>query len=236
MNEVGYTVIRDPEALDRTFNAAMTRVYLWMATGLALTAGVAAAVAQSTLADAVSGNWWVLIGLFVVQMAMVGGISGAINKLDPGTTLGLFYLFSGVMGVTLSIILGVFNMGTIGIALTGTTATFGAMSLVGLTTKKDLTGFGPILMASLFGIIAGSMANWFFQSGALEWVISIVGVVIFMGLTAHDSQMIKEMTSEAVANDDDMAARRIGVWGALLLYLNFMNLFLFILNLLGGDD
>lgn len=233
------TVLAAPEEtlVVKTFNDAMARVYLWMAAGLGLTAVVAMLVAQNEgLAQAVSGKWYVYTGLLVAQILLVMGISGGIDKLAPGIALGLFFLFSALMGVTLSMVFLVHDLGTIGVAFGGAAATFTAMSLVGLTTKKDLTGLGPLLLASLLGLIVAGVANSFLGSGVLGWVVSFAGVVVFMGLMAHDAQAIKTMTSEVLAEGDEHAVARVGVLGALSLYLDLINLALFILSLLGDDD
>ena len=221
--------------LANTFIDAMARVYLWMAGGLLTTAIVATVIAQSDgIADAVLGRPIIFIGLFIVQIGLVIGISAGINKMSPATALGLFFLYSGLMGVTLSMVFLVYELGTIGLAFGVTTALFTAMSIIGLTTKKDLTSWGPILMASLFGLIIASVANAFLRSSAMEWIVSFAGVAIFMALTVYDSKKIKTMTFQALSNGDAQAVSRVGVLGALSLYLDFINLFLVLLRILGG--
>ncbi len=228
---------QDRELLARTFSDAMGRVYMWMGGGMLITALVAMALAQSPgIAEAVLGKPLIYMGLFGVQMVLVFAIAGGIDKLSPGTALALFFGYSALMGVTMSIVFLVHDFGTVAGAFVATSATFGALSIVGLTTKRDLTSWGPILMASLFGLIIAMVVNAFLQSGPLGWVVSLAGVVVFMGLIVYDSKAIKEMTSEAVADGDTEAARRVGVLGALKLYLDFLNLFLFILSFLGSDD
>lgn len=218
-----------------TFIDAMARVYMWMTAGLLLTAITATLVARNdSLVAFVFGNNFVFIGLIVVQFGLVIVISSAINKLAPSTALGLFFVYSGLMGVTLSFIFLVYSLGTIALALGVATATFGAMSIIGLTTKKDLTKLGPILFAGLFGLIIASFANMFLGSSPLDWVISYAGVLIFMGLTIYNTKTIKNMTFQALSNGDAHAVSRIGVMGALQLYLSFINLFLFILRIVGG--
>ena len=138
------------------------------------------------------------------------------------------------MGVTLSMIFLVYDLGTIALAFGVTTAVFGVLSVIGLTTKKDLTRWGPVLRASLFGLIIASVVNWFLQSSALDYLISYLGVLIFMGLTLYQTKNIKNMTFEALTNGDAQAVSRVGVIGALQLYLSFINLFLFILRIVGG--
>ena len=173
-------------------------------------------------------------GLIIAQFGLVIAISAAINRLSPATALGLFFLFSGLMGVTLSSIFMVYDLGTIGLAFGVTTAVFGVLSIFAWTTKRDLTKWGPILFVSLFGLIIASVVNAFIGSPALDWLISYAGVLIFMGLTAYHTKNIKRMTYDAVVAGDEVAVSRIGVMGALSLYLSFINLFLFILRIVGG--
>ncbi len=223
------------EALANTFIDAMARVYLWMTGGLLITAVVAAGVASSDeLIFTLTSNPILFWGIIIGQFGLVLGISALINKIAPMTALALFFLYSGLMGVMLSVVLLNYDLGTVGIAFGVTSGTFAGLSIVGLTTKKDLTRLGPLLMAALFGLIIASLANWFMQSGALEWLISYAGVLIFMGLTLYQTKKIKTMTFEALANGDAQAVNRIGVMGALQLYLSFINLFLFILRIVGG--
>jgi FtsH-binding integral membrane protein len=174
--------------------------------------------------------------MVLAQLGLVVVISGRINRLAPATARRLFFLYSGTVGITLSAVFLTYQLGTIWLAFSTTAATFGAMSLVGLTTRKDLSGWGSVLLAALFGMIIASVSNWFLQSSALEWIVSFTGLLVFMGLTAHDSQTIKAMTAKALAEGDVQTAERVGILGALTLYLNFLNIFLYLLNFLGRDE
>ena len=224
------------EALAKTFNAAMARVYLWMAAGLGLTAVVAMLVAQSEgITAVVFGSPWTVLGLCGAQMVLVVTISRSINRLAPATALGLFFLYSALMGVTLSPLFLAFDLGTIAGAFVATVATFGAMAIIGLTTKKDLTCAGPLCMMALLGLIVAVVVNLFLQNSALEWIVSFAGIAVFLGLTAHDSQAIKTMTAESLTGADEAVVGRVGVLGALSLYLDLLNLFMFILSLMGDD-
>ncbi|MBI4312515.1 MAG: Bax inhibitor-1/YccA family protein [Chloroflexi bacterium] len=225
------------EVLARTFHDAMARVYLWMAAGLGVTAIVSMFVAQSEgIAEAVFGSPWTMWGLFGAQLVLVLTISGRIDRLAPGVALGLFFLYSGLVGVTLSTVFLNFSLGAVATAFVAASATFGAMAIVGLTTRKDLTRSGPLLMMALLGLIVAMVVNGFLHSSTLEWIVSLAGVAAFMGLTAHDSQAIKGMTGAALAEGNEAVVSRVGVLGALNLYLDLLNMFLFVLNLLGGDD
>lgn len=223
------------QAVVNTFIDAMARVYMWMTAGLALTGIVALMVSQNEgLIQAIFGNRLLFWGLIIGQFGIVIGLSWAINKVSPAVALGLFFVFAGTLGLTLSTIFLRYDIGTIGLAFGVTTATFAGLSVVGMTTKRDLTKLGPILLASLFGLIIASVVNWFLNSEALYWIISYAGVLIFMGLTVYDTKKIKQMTFQALSSGDAHAVSRVGIMGALSLYLDFLNLFLFLLRIMGG--
>ena len=222
---------------ERVINEVMARVYLTMGEGLLITAIVAMFVALSeSVVGWLYGSPFVYMGLFLVQIFLVMGISAGIDSMSPALARSMFYVYSALMGLTLSVVFLVHDLGTVGLAFGVAAATFTAMSVVGLTTKKDLTSAGPLLLAGLFGLIIASIANAFLQSDAMGWLVSIVGVGIFMGLTAYDSQKIKEAATEVLDDPDGQAAGRIRVVGALMLYLDIINIFLFILSLMGEDE
>jgi FtsH-binding integral membrane protein len=225
------------EEINSAFISAMSRVYLYMTGGLVLTTIVAMVVALNPeIQAAVFSSGIIVFGLIGAQLGLVLLISATINKLAPPMALALFFIYAALMGVTLSVIFVVYDLGSIGLAFGATASIFAGLSIAGLTTKKDLTGLGPILFASLLGLIVASFANLFFQSSALEWLVSIAGVIIFifMGLTLYDSKKIKEMTVEDVLQGDTLAVSRIGAIGALKLYLDLITLFIFILSITGG--
>ena len=223
------------EEINRAFVGAMSRVYLYMTGGLVLTTIVATVVALNPdIQAAVFTRGIIVFGLIGAQLGLVLLISATINKLAPPMALALFFIYAALMGVTLSVIFVVYDFGSIGLAFGATASIFAGLSIGELTIKKDLTSLGPILFASLLGLIVASVANLFFQSSALEWLVSIAGVIIFMGLTLYDSKKIKEMTGEAVLQGDALAVSRIGAIGALKLYLGLINLFIFILSIPGG--
>ena len=223
------------EEINRAFIGAMSRVYLYMTGGLVLTTIVAMVVALNPdIQAAVFSRGIIVFGLIGAQLGLVLLISATINKLAPPMALALFFIYAALMGVTLSVIFVVYDLGSIGLAFGATASIFAGLSIAGLTIKKDLTSLGPILFASLLGLIVASVANLFFQSSALEWLVSIAGVIIFMGLTLYDSKKIKEMTGEAVLQGDALAVSRVGAIGALKLYLDLINLFIFILSITGG--
>ena len=223
------------EEINRAFIGAISRAYLYMTGGLVLTTIVAMVVALNLdIQAAVFNSGIIVFGLIGAQLGLVLLISATIDKLAPAMALGLFFIYAALMGVTLSVIFVVYDLGTIGLAFGATASIFAGLSIAGLTTKKDLTSLGPILFASLLGLIVASFANLFFQSSALEWLVSIAGVIIFMGLTLYGSKKIKEMTAEVVIQGDTLAVSRIGANGALKLYLDLINLFIFILSITSG--
>lgn len=220
--------------IQELFNAAMAKVYLWMFTGLLLTTIVAFFTSTNeAILNFVFGTPFVMMGLFVGEIALVIAISAAIMKLSPAKALALFFLYAALNGVTMSMIFLAYTGGTIIMAF-GTTATlFGIMSVVGYTTKSDMTKWGPILLMGLVGLIIASVVNMFLASSALDWVITYAGIFLFLALTVYDTKYIKTMTAQLAATGDSQMVSRIGVLGALKLYLDFINLFLFILRLFG---
>lgn len=213
----------------------MRHVYQWMTVGLALTTVVAFGVASSpALQMAILGNTMVMILLVVAQFGLVIALSAAIHKFSASMATGLFLLYSALTGATLSSIFVVYPIGSIANAFLVTTGTFLAMSVYGTVTKRDLTGMGTFLMMGLFGMIIAMIVNIFLQSSMMDFIISCVGVLIFTGLTAYDTQKLRQF-GEGMPADDGTAVRRGAILGALTLYLDFINLFLMMLRLFGGS-
>ena len=209
---------------------AIRRVYLWMAVGLFVTAAVA--YTASTLPRALLAV--AILPAIVLEFVVVLGLSALINKLSPAVASLAFFFYAALNGVTLSVIFLVYTGASIAFAFGATASMFAAMSIVGYTTKTDLTKFGSLLFMGLIGLLVASVINMFFASSVLYWIISFAGVVLFVGLTAYDTQRIKTMTEQAVMAGDVQAEGRVGVMGALRLYLDFVNLFLMILRIAGG--
>lgn len=211
----------------------MRGVYKWMSVGLAVTAAAAFLVAGSPAAQQVIiGNQIVFFGLIIGQLGLVVGLSAAINRLSAATASGLFLLYSGLNGLTLSVVLLAYTGESVFMTFVICAGMFGAMSIYGMTTKKDLTGMGSFLFMGLIGIILASVVNIFMQSSAMHFVISVLGVIIFTGLTAYDTQKLRAM-GETMPADDATAVQRGTILGALTLYLDFINLFLMLLRLFG---
>ncbi|WP_428562843.1 MAG: Bax inhibitor-1/YccA family protein [Solidesulfovibrio sp. DCME] len=217
-------------------NAFMRGVYGWMCLGLLLTAGASAfTVSSPALMQAIFGNQILFFGLIIVEFGLVLGISAAINRLSAGAATGLFLLYGALNGVTLAAIFAVYAKAVIINAFLVTGGMFGAMSLYGLLTRRDLTSLGSFLFMGLIGIIIASIVNIFTKSAMMDFIISCVGVLVFLGLTAYDTQKLKVMGEMAPA-DDATAVRRGTILGALTLYLDFINLFLMMLRLFGGSS
>lgn len=216
-------------------NAFMRGVYGWMCLGLMITAGASLfTVTSKAMMQLVFGNQLVFFGLIIVEFGLVIGLSAAINRISGGTASLLFALYSALNGVTLAAIFAVYAKATIMNAFFVTGGMFGAMSLYGLLTRKDLTSFGSFLFMGLIGIIIASVVNIFTKSAMMDFIISCVGVLVFLGLTAYDTQKLKVMGQMAPA-DDATAIRRGTILGALTLYLDFINLFLMMLRLFGNS-
>ena len=233
---MNYQSVATNEELTATaFPALMRKVYLWMTMALVITGLTAYIVATSeTLPNLIFANptvMWILIG---VELAIVVGISAAINKLSLTAATLLFVLYSVVNGAVLSSIFFVFSLKSIYTVFFITAGTFGAMSLYGYTTKKDLTSWGKILMMALIGLIIATIANIFMKSQQLDIIASYVGVLIFVGLTAYDTQKIKMMCQQATDAGETM--QKYALLGALSLYLDFINLFIYLLRIFGRRD
>jgi FtsH-binding integral membrane protein len=206
----------------------MLRVYNYMASGLALTGIVAYIAAASGVYAQMGQAIWLV---FVALLGVVVWLSYGINRMQASTAQGLFWLYSGLMGLWVGGIFLIYTGDSIARVFFISAGTFAAMSLYGYMTQRDLTRFGSFLQMGVFGLIIAMVANFFIGSTALQFAISVIGVLVFVGLTAYDTQKIKEMY---VAYDDGQVAGKKAVMGALNLHLDFINLFLFLLQLFGA--
>ncbi|MFO7816904.1 MAG: Bax inhibitor-1/YccA family protein [Thermodesulfobacteriota bacterium] len=228
-----YDSVPSTSTRSEALNAFMRGVYMWMGAGLGLTAITAYTVASTpTLAQAIFSNQLLFWGLIIGELLLVVAISGGISKMSAQTATGLFLLYSGLNGVTLSAILLLYTATSIASTFVVCAGMFGAMSIYGMTTKKDLTSWGSFLFMGLVGVILASVVNIFLRSPALNFAISGIGVLVFVGLTAYDTQKLKSM-GESAPMDDSTAIRRGTILGALTLYLDFINLFLMLLRFFG---
>lgn len=221
-------------AMSTAFPALMRKVFVWMTLALAITGLTAYGVATSpALLSLIFSSKVTFFGLIIAEFALVFAISGAINRLSLSTATMLFILYSVINGATLSSIFFAFSVATIGKVFFITAGTFGAMALVGYTTKTDLTSMGKLLFMALLGIIIASVVNMFVASSGLDLILSYVGVLVFVGLTAYDTQKIKQMCQ--AAPDASETTQKLALIGALSLYLDFINLFLYLLRIFGNN-
>ena len=216
-------------------NSVMKRVYVRMFVGLLISAFCALGVASSPAAMTFFfANKIVFWGLFIGMLVMAFMLPARLTRMSTATCLLWFCIFSAAMGVWIAPIFIVYKLGTIVYTFFITAGTFGAMSVYGYFTKTDLSKMGTYLIMALWGLIIAVVVNIFLKSSSLEWIISIVGVLLFTGLTAWDTQMVKRLSA---ANLDPQMADKLATMGALNLYLDFINLFLFLLRFVGmGRD
>ena len=214
------------------YSSLMRKVYLWMTCALAVSGLAAYYVATSPkLIMAIYGNSWVMWVLIILELALVIGLTAAIRKLSFPVAALMFLVYSIVNGVVLSSIILAYTMTSIATTFFVTAGTFGVMAVIGSVTKKDLTRIGSLALMGLIGIIIASIINIFVGNGIADIVISIIGIIIFIGLTAYDAQKIKQMMM--AADDVNDETQKLAVIGALSLYLDFINLFLYLLRFFG---
>ena len=211
--------------------AFLRMVYGWMCAGLAITAVVAYAITSSpALTGALVANQFLFLVLFVAQLGLVFFLSARVDRLAPGTATLLFILYAALTGVTFAVILLAYTGASIATTFMVTAGMFGALALYGTTTSRSLAGVGQFLFMGLIGVVLASLVGMFWRNAALEFLISVVGVIVFTGLTAWDAQRLKQMALQIPESQIGSYA----ILGALSLYLNFINLFLFLLRFMGG--
>jgi FtsH-binding integral membrane protein len=217
------------EAYQQSF---LAQVYAWMSFALLITTVTAWAVAaMPALTQAIFSNRSTIMGLFIVELLLVMGLTWGINKISAALATFGFFIYSMVNGLTLSVIFLGYTSESIASTFFVCAAMFGAVSIYGFITKRDLTGFGHFLFMTLIGLVIASVVNLFVASSMLYWIVSYVGVFLFMGLTAYDTQKIKRLNTAEFTGEDQ--ERKVAILGALALYLDFINLFLFLLRFLG---
>jgi FtsH-binding integral membrane protein len=220
-----------PDIRDERVGAFLSKVYGWMFIGLLVTAVVAFVISSSpALIETLIVNRGLIWVILIAQLGLVFYLSARVNKIAPATAAGLFLLYSALVGVTSSVILLVYTAASVFSAFIVTAGMFGAMAVFGTITKRSLAGLGQFMFMGLIGLILAMIVGLFWQNDALQFVISVVGVLIFTGLTAYDAQRLKQM---AVALPDGSVGS-YAVVGALSLYLDFINLFFMLLRLMGG--
>ena len=211
----------------------LSKVYAWMCIGLALTAVVAYTVSASpAVARTLVGNPLVFFVLVIAELGLVFYLSARAAHLAPRTAAGLFALYAGLNGVTLSVVLLTYTGESIASTFVVTAGMFGALALWGTTTKRSLAGLGQFMMMGLIGLVLASIVGIFWQSDALQFMIAVIGVIVFTGLTAYDAQRLREMALALPSGD----VAGYAIVGALTLYLDFVNLFLMLLRFTGRRD
>ena len=236
-NELNFDAMTREQGLSMSaaFPVLMRKVYVWMTLALLITGATAYGVATSPgIQMALFSNQLLFWGLIIAEFALVIGISAAINRLSLTTATLMFILYSVINGAMLSSIFLIYTMSSIASVFFITAGTFGVMALIGYTTKKDLTSMGKILFMALIGIIIATIVNIFLKSSGLQMIVSYLGVLIFVGLTAYDSQKIKNMLQ--MAPDASEASQKLALLGALTLYLDFVNLFIYFLRIFGRRE
>ncbi|VEN74455.1 Inner membrane protein YbhL [Candidatus Desulfarcum epimagneticum] len=218
-------------------NGFIRSVYNWMAVGLALTGLVALYVAQSEyLMRLIHGNSILFFGLVIGELILVFSLASKAHRMSPSAATGLFVLYAGLNGLTLSFIFLIYTASSIASTFFICAATFAVSSVFGMSTKRDLTSMGHFMMMGLIGIIIASVVNMFVRSSGMGIIISYVGVLVFVGLTAYDTQKIKEMALSQPHGLEAGVVRKGAIVGALTLYLDFINLFLMLLHIFGDRD
>jgi FtsH-binding integral membrane protein len=223
-------VSADAQLHQRSF---LGQVYAWMTAGLLVSSAVASYTASAPFVlNLIYGNPFTIWILFIAQIGLVIGLSAAIDRLAPATAAALFVGYAALNGLTLSVIFLAYTATSIAQTFLATAATFGIMSFYGATTKRDLSAVGSLLVMALIGFVIGSVINLFWANSAFYWVLTYLGIAVFIGLTAWDTQQIKHMSQQA---QDDTSARRLAIIGALKLYLDFINLFVLLLRIFGSS-
>lgn len=211
----------------------INKVYGWMALALAITGFVALRTASSeVMLNLVAGNQIIFFGIILAELGLVVWLSGSINHMNASKAIGLFLLYSALNGLTFSILFVVYTAASIASTFFITAGTFGVMSAYGYFTKTDLSSWGNILFMGLIGIIIASVVNIFWHNETLYWGITYIGVLVFVGLTAYDTQKIKKMSLEMDVNSEE--GSKGAIMGALALYLDFINLFIMLLRIFGN--
>ena len=237
MNELDFRGLTADQqlAMSEAFPVLMRKVYVWMTLALVITGFTAYGVANSPgVLQTIYSNQILFWCLIIAEFALVFGVSAAINRLSLTTATLMFILYSVINGALLSSVFMIYTASSITTVFFITAGTFGAMALLGYTTKTDLSSMGKILFMALIGLVIATIVNMFIKSSGFTLILSYVGVLIFVGLTAWDSQKIKQMLLQAP--DAGEGAQKIALLGALTLYLDFINLFIYLLRIFGRRE
>jgi len=218
-------------------NTFIRSVYNWMAIGLGITGFVAFYISNSeAMLKLIFGNQLIFFGLIIGELALVFSLAGRVHKMQASTATSLFVLYAALNGATLSAIFLIYTKSSIASTFFICAATFVASSIFGMATKRDLTSMGQFMFMGLIGIIIASVVNLFVRSSGMSLIVSYIGVIVFVGLTAYDTQKLKTMALSQPDGLDAGAIRKGAILGALTLYLDFINLFLMLLRILGNRE
>ena len=209
---------------------AMQQVYLWMGAGLLVTAAMSSIVFNTSVLWSFILNTYVFLGLIIVEVILVIVISALVMRIQPPVAIGLYIFYAALNGITITPIAFVFTTSSIAVAFCITAGAFAGLALYGMTTKRNLSGIGQFMTMVLFGICIATITNLWLQSPLIDYVMSIVSVCVFAGLTAYDTQRLTQMAQQM---DDDARLNRFAIYGALILYLDFINLFVNIARIFG---
>ena len=231
MQQTGNTMTLT-EARHEASTVFLAKVFNWMAIGLGLTGVVAWFTASSGLAIQLQAYFMYIM---LAELGMVFYLSARISKIQASTATGLFIAYALLNGLTLSMIFLIYTQSSIAATFFITAGMFGSMAVYGLVTKRDLSGMGSFMFMGLIGVLIASVVNIFLKSSSLYWAISLIGVLVFVGLTAYDVQKIKTMGEQGIMEQGGEAVKKGAIMGALTLYLDFINLFLMLLRFFGGS-
>ncbi|MBQ9339118.1 MAG: Bax inhibitor-1/YccA family protein [Paludibacteraceae bacterium] len=233
MENLDFNTLEARRADDSVVATLMRNVYLWMTAALVITGLTAMLTAQSeALVALIFSSQWTWLGLLIAELVLVIWLSARIEKISFTTATIMFIVYSAINGLTLSSIFLVYEIGSIELTFFIAAGMYAAMALIGSFTKKDLSGIGKFLIMTLIGLIIAMVVNIFIRNAMFDFVVSVIGVVVFAGLTAYDAQKIRN--SLAMAEDVNDSTMKYALLGALTLYLDFINLFLYLLRIFGN--
>ena len=234
MNNLDFNSIESTRYSDTVVATLMRNVYIWMTLALVITGLTAMVTAKSeALMTFIFTNNWAVIALMILQLGLVFYFSARINRMSFSTATAVFILYSAITGLTFSSIFVVFSMNSIATTFFITAGMFAAMALVGSFTKKDLSGMGKFALMALIGLIIAGIVNMFLRNAMMDFIVSGIGVLVFAGLTAYDSQKIRQMLQ--MQSEINESTQKLALLGSLSLYLDFINIFLYLLRFFGSS-
>ena len=234
MNNLDFNSIESTRYSDSVVATLMRNVYIWMTLALVITGLTAMVTAKSeALMTFIFTNNWAVIALMILQLGLVFYFSARINRMSFSTATAVFILYSAITGLTFSSIFVVFSMSSIATTFFITAGMFAAMALVGSFTKKDLSGIGKFALMALIGLIIAGIVNMFLRNAMMDFIVSGIGVLVFAGLTAYDSQKIRQMLQ--MQSEINESTQKLALLGSLSLYLDFINIFLYLLRFFGSS-